>query len=178
MLMACNKNRIAAATAIFNLLMLLSPSASAQEQPPYVSPLPKGSTTHTDDDGRFVRCMPPPEQKIPNFKELYDRFLSDNKRVRVAIPEPRFDKYDWITPADYPRELRGSGKQGIVGIEVSIGASGAITACRVTKSSGSAELDAAACDATLRKAKFLPRLGRDGLPMDSTYSRSIRWLAR
>lgn len=177
MSIAYNQMRMAALLAAFNFLMVSNTSVSAQQQP-YVSPLPKGSTTRTDDNGHFVRCMPPSQQKIPNFKELCDQFLSDNKLVRAAIPEPRLSKYDWITPADYPRELQGSGAQGIVAIEVSISASGAITACRVTKSSGFAELDDAACDATLRKAKFLPRLGQNGLPVDSTYGRSIRWVAR
>ena len=176
MWMTFRQKRMATVLALLSYLMVLGTGVSAQQKP-YVSPLPKGSMTATDDDGRFVRCMPPTSQKIPNFKELCEQFLGDNKLVRVAIPEPRLSKHDWITPADYPRELRGSGKQGIVTIEVSISASGAVTACRVMKSSGFAELDDAACDATLRKAKFLPRLGQDGRPVDSTYGRSIRWVA-
>ena len=163
--------------AAFNIWVGFGLNALAQERP-YVSPLPEGSGVVPDDNGRLVRCSPPPGKKIPNFKVLCDQYIRENRLARVAIPDRSFSRSDWITSADYPRELLGSRKQGQVMIEVSISEAGVVTGCEVLKSSGVLELDKAACDATLRKARFLSRLDRDGKPAPASYTRWVRWVAR
>ena len=149
--------------------------ASAADSSSYVSPLPKGSRTMADDDGRFVRCLPPPTGASSNFDKLCATFLSDMKLLRVAHPLKPIYKEDWISADDYPQALRGSGTAGRSIIQVTIDEKGQVSGCSIVASSGSAELDRAACDATTRKARFAPRMGRDGAAEPSTYSRAVNW---
>lgn len=149
--------------------------ADAFDDGSYVSPLPKGSRTIADDDGRFVKCLPPQVGAPSNFGELCAKFLSDMKLVRVAHPLKPIYKEDWIGAEDYPQALRGSGTAGRSIIQVAIDEKGQVVSCSIVSSSGSGELDRAACDATIRKAKFAPRIGRDGAAESSTYSRAVIW---
>jgi TonB family protein len=155
--------------------LVIASTAAALTDAPYLSPLPKGSRAIADDEGRFVKCLPPQIGAPSNFPDLCAKFLDDMKRVRVAHPLKPIYKEDWITAEDYPQALRGSGTAGRAIIQVNIAAKGQLVSCSVVDSSGSGELDRAACDTTMRKAKFAARIGRDGIAESSTYSRAVIW---
>ncbi len=58
----------------------------------------------------------------------------------------------------YPAAARARGARGVVGVSFSIGASGALAAFAITRSSGDADLDAAA-RSLVQSARFPPPPG-------------------
>lgn len=90
-------------------------------------------------------------------------------------PQPRGRPGDWVTANDYPaRDLR-VGNQGITGFRLSIDAGGRVIACAITRSSGFASLDAAACDKLSRRARFDPASDETGARVTGTYASAVRW---
>jgi len=82
----------------------------------------------------------------------------------------------WVSTDDYPaRDLR-NGIQGTTGFELTVNEAGRAVSCRVTKSSGSASLDQAACAALLRRAKFTPATDTSGAITQGSYAGSIHWV--
>lgn len=67
---------------------------------------------------------------------------------------------DWIggkiRDKDYPKALREANVSGTTVTEVSVGSSGRPTACRVTRSSGSRELDVTTCRLVMERFRFKP----------------------
>ena len=61
-----------------------------------------------------------------------------------------------ILPSDYPKELGKSGIGGHVGIDFSVGKTGASRRCRVTRSSGVPQLDALTCRLIVERFRFRP----------------------
>ena len=86
----------------------------------------------------------------------------------AAATDPRFppstigEPAQWITSDDYPAEALRENATGITTVELQIGSDGEPTGCSITTSSGSAALDAAACDALMRRAHFRPARDRRG----------------
>jgi protein TonB len=74
---------------------------------------------------------------------------------------------------NYPARAQNEGVEGSVGISATIGPDGRASACSVTSSSGSRDLDAAACQSFQRYARFNPALDRDGNPISASYSTRI-----
>ena len=149
--------------------------AYAHESTPYISPLPLGSRTVANDEGRFVKCLPPTDGAPADFDKLCSKFLDDVKLVRVARPSPPLYKHDWIRRSDYKALFHSLDSKSSTVIKVTIAPSGAITDCAVVSGSGVDELDRAACSVTIEKAKFFPRIDQDGNAVESTYSRTIVW---
>ena len=74
---------------------------------------------------------------------------------------------------NYPASAQRAGKEGRVGVRVTIGPDGRVTSCSVSGSSGSGDLDAAACAGMERYARFDPALSDDGSPTSGSYSTTI-----
>ncbi len=74
---------------------------------------------------------------------------------------------------NYPRRAEREGIEGNVGVNVTIGTDGRVAACRVTSSSGSSDLDSAACDGMTRYARFNPAQDTAGNPIQDSYSTQI-----
>lgn len=88
---------------------------------------------------------------------------------------PRGDTSHWVTPDDYPsRELR-NGIEGTTHFRVVVGTDGRVGACEVTRSSGSAQLDAAACRNIERRARFEPATDGNSQKVVGSYSSSVLW---
>ena len=60
-----------------------------------------------------------------------------------------------------------------MGVRVSIGPDGKVSSCSVSSSSGSPDLDEAACDGMTRYARFNPALDDNGNPTSGSYSTAI-----
>src|SRR5690606_14820336 len=73
---------------------------------------------------------------------------------------------------DYPASARREGRGGIAYVRLSATAGGTIKTCRLARSSGQADLDAAACRVALRQAK-IPVLPDDGKLHD--YLQPVQW---
>ncbi|MBB4858068.1 protein TonB [Novosphingobium chloroacetimidivorans] len=89
---------------------------------------------------------------------------------------PRNDPGLWVTTSDYPAASLRRGEQGVARFEVAVGSDGKVTDCRVTSTSGAAELDAATCKYVARRARFDPATDGSGARVSGSYSGSIHWV--
>ncbi|MFO6430265.1 TonB family protein [Erythrobacter sp. W302b] len=76
---------------------------------------------------------------------------------------------------DYPARARQRGEEGTVGFRVTVGPNGRVEACDVTSSSGSTDLDKAACQGLRRYARFNPALNDAGEPVAVTWSSALTY---
>lgn len=74
---------------------------------------------------------------------------------------------------NYPARAIRDEVEGRVGVRVTIGPNGRVSACSVTSSSGSSDLDSAACDGMQRYAKYKPALDAAGNPITGSASTTI-----
>ena len=60
-------------------------------------------------------------------------------------------------------------------VRIGIGADGSPKDCTLTKSSGSAKLDEQVCPIMMKRAKFKPKMDANGVPIESSFTTTIRW---
>jgi protein TonB len=89
---------------------------------------------------------------------------------------PRGAPGGWVSTSDYPSASLRRGEQGTVRFELAVGANGRVADCRITTSSGSADLDAATCRLVARRAQFDPAMDESGGQVTGAYSGTIRWV--
>ena len=78
-----------------------------------------------------------------------------------------------ITPRDYPRQANGA--QGMVVARLDVDATGQVTACRVTRSSGNAILDATTCRLIRERFRFTPARDAAGNAVPDVQGWQQRW---
>jgi len=93
----------------------------------------------------------------------------DEVRARIRWVLPVADDVDfsaYISSADYPAEALRRREQGRVEISISLSADGSVGFCAVSRSSGSAQLDARTCDLIRARVHMMPSedQARRGLP--------------
>lgn len=81
----------------------------------------------------------------------------------------------WVSDADYPTSALRRGQQGASAFELTIGPDGRVRDCRITRSSGSADLDTATCAKVSARASFTPARDEHGDLVAGRYSGVIRW---
>ena len=74
---------------------------------------------------------------------------------------------------NYPSAALRKEIEGRVGVRVSVGPDGRVSSCSVSSSSGSGDLDSAACEGMQRYARFDPALDAAGNPTTGSFSTSI-----
>jgi protein TonB len=74
---------------------------------------------------------------------------------------------------NYPASALRQEKEGRVGVRVTVGPDGRVSACTVTSSSGTAALDEAACSGMQRYARYEPALDDAGHPTTGSVSTAI-----
>jgi protein TonB len=148
------------------------PPPEPDTPPPPVAPPPPIS----------ISVAPPPIQVQPNIPP-------PAPVVRIptappAPPPPRFtpkgaspkgNPGSWATTDDYPSRALREEREGVTRFTVSVSPEGRVTNCSVTGSSGSPDLDDAACRSITRRARFNPATDGEGNPTSGTYSNSVRW---
>lgn len=82
----------------------------------------------------------------------------------------------WVTRADYPAEALAARATGWTHYVLMVSADGKPLRCAVMDSSGSPQLDTAACQAALTRAAFWPALDRNGQPVPTYYAQRVRWV--
>ena len=97
--------------------------------------------------------------------------LAKDKASR-AVP---LDPGSWITAEDYPAAALKAGKAGVSHIRWDVTADGKAENCTIAESSGSPDLDQAACTAILTRAHYTPALDKKGRPARDTADRRVRW---
>jgi periplasmic protein TonB len=89
---------------------------------------------------------------------------------------PKGNPGSWATSEDYPSRALREEREGTTRFRVTVGPDGRVTDCQVTGSSGSPDLDEAACKNITRRARFAPATDGQGNPTSGTYSNAIRWV--
>lgn len=79
-----------------------------------------------------------------------------------------------ITAADYPRGVTAS---GTTRFEMVVTADGRPQSCTVTTSSGKEALDKATCNAFMKRARFTPAKGTNGIAIAGRYRGNVTWKA-
>ena len=74
---------------------------------------------------------------------------------------------------NYPSAALRKEIEGTVGVRVTVGPDGRVSGCTVSGSSGSGDLDSAACDGMTRYARFEPALDAGGNPTTGSFSTRI-----
>jgi len=75
----------------------------------------------------------------------------------------------------YPVRAKREGREGVVGVTVTVTPDGRVDACTVTQSSGHVDLDQAACAGMQRFASFKSALDRQGKPTSGEFSTRITY---
>jgi len=131
-----------------------------------------------------ISVSPPPIQVQPNIPPPAPVIRIVPPAAPPAPPPPRFtpkgavpkgNPASWATTDDYPSRALREEKEGVTRFTVTVGTDGRVTNCTVTGSSGTPELDDAACRAITRRARFAPATDGEGNPRTDTYSNSVRW---
>jgi protein TonB len=92
--------------------------------------------------------------------------------ARAATPDGQ-GRWAARIQENYPARAIRDETEGSVGVRVTIGPNGRVTACSVTSSSGSSVLDEAACDGMTRYARYNPALDDAGNPTTGSASTRI-----
>ncbi|GGB93115.1 hypothetical protein GCM10011494_09420 [Novosphingobium endophyticum] len=138
--------------------------------PPIVAPPPPINIAPAPPPVTVVREAPPPPPVVI--------------QTAAPPPPPPPSKAKGATPrgmnswagriqSNYPTRAAREEREGRVGVRVSINTDGRVSSCSVTSSSGSPDLDEAACDGMTRYARFNPALDTAGNPTTDTYSTAI-----
>lgn len=77
--------------------------------------------------------------------------------------------------ARYPKAAREAGEEGEVGFRIGVNPAGRVSGCTITRSSGSAALDAATCTVLAREGRFTAARDIDGNPVAGRVEHSFTW---
>jgi protein TonB len=138
--------------------------------PPIVAPPPPINIAPAPPPVTTVMTAPPPPPVVI--------------QTAAPPPPPPPSKAKGATPrgmsswasriqANYPTRAAREEREGRVGVRVTISTDGRVSSCSVTSSSGSPDLDEAACDGMTRYARFNPAIDTAGNPTTDTYSTAI-----
>jgi protein TonB len=148
------------------------PPPEPDRPPPPVAPPPPIS----------IAIAPPPIQTQPTIPPPAP--VVHLPTAPPAPPPPRFtpkgatpkgNPGSWATTDDYPSRALREEREGVTRFSVTVSPDGRVTNCSVTGSSGSPDLDDAACRSITRRARFTPATDGEGNPTTGTYSNSVRW---
>lgn len=81
-----------------------------------------------------------------------------------------------LKDSDYPLEAGEQGVSGIVGVRFVVAVDGRVPRCRVTRSSGSALLDATTCRLIVERYRFKPAHDARGRPFESQIVENEEWV--
>jgi protein TonB len=95
----------------------------------------------------------------------------------IRGPQERGTSQSYFSSDDYPVAARGSGAQGKVRFTLTIDPGGRVAGCVITRSSGSAVLDAATCRIIQRRGRYTPAIDATGRPTSGTIEQEIVWKA-
>lgn len=153
------------------------PPDQPMEPPPIVAPPPPISFERPAPSVQTV--TEPPKVVIPAT------VAAPPPPPPAAPPPPKFSPKgavpkgnpgSWATTEDYPSKALREEREGTTRFRVSVGPDGRVADCQVTGSSGSPDLDEAACKNIARRARFTPAMDGEGKPTTGTYSNAIRWV--
>ncbi len=127
----------------------------------------------------YTKIMPDPLPPVPqpgNMSKADPEPLAPVATFDPVSAKPRNNPGDWLRDRDYRSSWVRREYQGVAGFRLDIAASGKVTGCRVTSSTGHKELDEATCKLIQSRARFEPARGKNGEPVAGSFSSSVRWV--
>ena len=88
---------------------------------------------------------------------------------------PRGNPGGWITTRDYRSAWIRREMTGTASFNLQISASGRVTGCSITNSTGHSALDEATCSLLQKRARFEPARDNQGNKVAGTYRSSVTW---
>lgn len=98
------------------------------------------------------------------------------QRARRSAPQPLNRPVDWFRPEDYPAFHGFFGEGALITIRLIVSSAGSLRNCEVAKAGGSKDFEDLTCQIALKRARFLPAVGKDGKPIDSVWTARIKWM--
>lgn len=123
------------------------------------------------------RKAPPPTVRVAEIP----RPAMEISRPAEPKPEPNRpvapvgDPARWVSSYDYPASAREEGRAGETKVMLTVNRWGRVADCSVVSSSGHKDLDSAACQKAVERARFYPALDADLQPISSTYDFTVAW---
>lgn len=139
--------------------------------PPIVAPPPPINIAPAPPPVTVVREAPPPPPVVIQTAAPPPPPPAPSK-AKGASPRG-MNSWAARIQANYPTRAAREEREGRVGVRVQISPDGRVSSCSVTSSSGSPDLDEAACDGMTRYARFNPALDAAGNPVTDTFSTAI-----
>ncbi len=145
--------------------------------PPIVAPPPKINVATVAPPIQTVTTPPPPAPPV--------LVAAPPVVAPPAPPAPRFQPKsavpkgnpgNWATTNDYPTRALREEREGTTGFRVTVTPEGRVGSCEITSSSGSPDLDEAACSNITRRARFTPATDGEGNPTTGSYASRVRWV--
>jgi protein TonB len=88
---------------------------------------------------------------------------------------PKNNPSRWVLDSDYRASWLRQGLSGAARFTLTIDATGKVTECTITRSTGHDVLDAATCDLVSRRARFEAARDNTGKPVGGSFTGSISW---
>lgn len=146
--------------------------------PPPVAPPPPINIAPAPPPIQTQPTIPPPAPpvlRVPPPAPVAPPAPPPPPRVQPKSPTPRGNAGSWANTNDYPSRSLREEKEGVTRFTVSVDASGRVTSCNVTGSSGTPELDSTTCSLIQRRGRFNPATDGEGKPTTGSWSSSVRW---
>jgi periplasmic protein TonB len=153
--------------------------------PPPDQPLPPPPIVAPPPPISFERPSPVQAVSTPPPVQLPVTTVAPPPPPPAAPPPPKFQPKgaapkgnpgSWATTEDYPSRALREEREGVTRFRVTVGPDGRVTDCQVTGSSGSPDLDEAACKNITRRARFNPATDGEGRPTTGSYANAVRWV--
>lgn len=113
------------------------------------------------------------EGPVPASVAASSRSVSIVSMTIPGKPTP-IDELSWFKVNDYPADAQKAGKEGVVIFEVTVGADGKPSACRIARSSGTPSLDETTCRVVMERAHFKPAMV-NGKAVTGVYTKPTSW---
>ena len=175
--------------------MLTAVTVKADPPPPAPPPPEPDTRTTPEVTSSPPLTVPKPDISLSDSKPLFP--TTDQILPPVPIPQPgptklappapvptgfdpvgakpRNDPGAWLSDRDYKPSWARRDLTGTATFKLDIAATGKVTGCQVTRSTGHSELDDATCVLVQKRAKFEPARGRSGEPVAGSYTGSVLW---
>jgi protein TonB len=144
--------------------------------PPPVAPPVRIDVAVAPPQIQTVQVAPPPAPIVPVIAPPAPVIAPPAPRVQPKQAQPKGRPQEWVTTNDYPSRALREEREGTTGFSLTVDASGKVTNCSITSSSGSPDLDQATCDNLRRRARFAPATDGEGQPTTGSYSSRTRWV--
>ena len=89
------------------------------------------------------------------------------------LPQPIKGPGGWLVPGDYPFYASHAGLLGTLVLALDVAEDGSVSDCTLLRSSSVKDFDRIACEKNKLRARFVPALDANGVPVKSRYV--VRW---